>query len=68
MLAWSGGKDSAWALHVLRSGGGRTGAALHTISIQTFVHDGPMLRDRLRVRPGARTESEGMVCVDLLPG
>jgi uncharacterized protein (TIGR00290 family) len=33
----------------------------------TFVHEGPMLRDRLRVRPGARTESEGMACVDLLP-
>ena len=34
----------------------------------TFVFEGPMLRDRLRARPGARTESEGIACVDLLPG
>jgi uncharacterized protein (TIGR00290 family) len=34
----------------------------------TFVFEGPMLHDRLRLRPGARTESEGMACVDLLPG
>lgn len=33
----------------------------------TFVFEGPMLREPLRLRPGARTEREGMACVDLLP-
>lgn len=33
----------------------------------TFVFEGPMLRERLSLRPGARTEREGMACVDLLP-
>ena len=34
----------------------------------TFVFEGPMLRKPLSARPGPRTESEGMACVDLLPG
>jgi uncharacterized protein (TIGR00290 family) len=33
----------------------------------TFVFEGPMLREPLRLRPGARTEREGMACVELLP-
>lgn len=33
----------------------------------TFVFAGPMLRHRLCLRPGARTRSECMACVDLLP-
>ena len=33
----------------------------------TFVFAGPMLRDRLCLRPGARIQSECMACVDLLP-
>lgn len=34
----------------------------------TFVHDGPMLRGPLSVRPGPRIDSGSMACVDLLGG
>jgi uncharacterized protein (TIGR00290 family) len=33
----------------------------------TFVFEGPMLRAPVRALPGAASESDGMVCVDLLP-
>lgn len=33
----------------------------------TFVFEGPMLREPLSLRPGPRTDREGMACVDLLP-
>jgi uncharacterized protein (TIGR00290 family) len=33
----------------------------------TFVFEGPMLRVPIRASPGPATESQGMVCVDLLP-
>ena len=33
----------------------------------TFVFAGPMLRKRVRARPGPASERDDMVCVDLLP-
>jgi len=65
VLSWSSGKDSAWALHLLRPRAdidrGERG------EFHTFVHDGPMFARPIRVRTGKTIERGGVAYADLLP-
>jgi diphthamide synthase (EF-2-diphthine--ammonia ligase) len=62
-LAWSGGKESALALHALRSVDpcGENG------EFHTFVHAGPVFDAPLAVQRGERVERDGFVCCEILP-
>jgi diphthamide synthase (EF-2-diphthine--ammonia ligase) len=63
LVAWSSGKDSAWALHEVRLAG-----EVEVVGLLTTVTAGPMLRAPLAVAVGEVVEREGFVFADVLGG
>jgi hypothetical protein len=73
LFCWSGGKDSAMALHQLLRDNVRVVALLTTVT-ETYdrismhgVFDGPIFRNPIPVRVGEIVERESFIYCDLLP-
>jgi diphthamide synthase (EF-2-diphthine--ammonia ligase) len=70
VLYWSGGKDSAMALHEITTNqryGGYCVASLLTGEFHTFVFDGPIFRQQVRCKLGKVVQREGFYFCDVVP-